>query len=378
MGYPSSWERHGVTQDVRRRAAAFAFGGQCKGALPEERGRAICKLQQPELKAAFAAIYGCHTTSCKNAWMRGKLLQAIGLDAHWKPGAGQPSVQAAQSLPSSSGACKAAVMRAGAAMRRPRAPAAGGAKRRRRGADAAPDAAAGPALLSATVGGAGVPVVHLLLPLLTQPAWPATPSTIEPPLLAFAPPALPGPALEPQLQPEAAPFFPPVPAWDGALPAALDAELAAALWGTPAAAAFAAVRPDAAAVALAAEPAAPPCSLQEYAVQQQQYECRCLQYQGRQPASLPFTEQDVQATARQAMLPPRPPRPPSQCQGRQRRRQAAATQLEQHRADEQELFSHSLTLPGPEDMPSSPFSVAAATDGQVSLAVPADPSCQLA
>lgn len=45
MGYPSSWERHSINGDVKRRAAAFAFGGQPVAALPEEQGRAIWDLQ---------------------------------------------------------------------------------------------------------------------------------------------------------------------------------------------------------------------------------------------------------------------------------------------------------------------------------------------
>lgn len=34
--------------------------------------------RQPQLRAAFAAIYNCETASCNKPWMRGKLLQGEG------------------------------------------------------------------------------------------------------------------------------------------------------------------------------------------------------------------------------------------------------------------------------------------------------------
>lgn len=45
MGYPSSWEQHSITEDTRRRAAAFAFDGQNAASLQEEQGQAIWNLQ---------------------------------------------------------------------------------------------------------------------------------------------------------------------------------------------------------------------------------------------------------------------------------------------------------------------------------------------
>ncbi|WP_289490271.1 hypothetical protein, partial [Klebsiella pneumoniae] len=46
---------------------------------------AIFDLQQRELRDLFIKIYKTRTVSCNNKWMRGKLLQAIGLGTRWEP-----------------------------------------------------------------------------------------------------------------------------------------------------------------------------------------------------------------------------------------------------------------------------------------------------
>lgn len=70
--------RHEVTEQVAA-AAAAAMG---KGSAAAE---SIWHLRQPELRARFRQVYGVQTTSGNNGWMRGKLLQAIGFDARWRP-----------------------------------------------------------------------------------------------------------------------------------------------------------------------------------------------------------------------------------------------------------------------------------------------------
>ncbi|EFN51487.1 hypothetical protein CHLNCDRAFT_55051 [Chlorella variabilis] len=70
--------RHGVTAEVR--AAAAAWLGSDAGLA----GRAICQLRKKELQEMFQRVYGATTSSCNNDWLRGKLLQAVGLPARWR------------------------------------------------------------------------------------------------------------------------------------------------------------------------------------------------------------------------------------------------------------------------------------------------------
>lgn len=71
--------RHEVTEVVAA-AAATHFGSDRPAAA-----LSIWQLRQPELRHFFSLIYGAPTSSGNNDWMRGKLLQAVGMDARWRP-----------------------------------------------------------------------------------------------------------------------------------------------------------------------------------------------------------------------------------------------------------------------------------------------------
>ncbi|PRW57828.1 hypothetical protein C2E21_3333 [Chlorella sorokiniana] len=71
--------KHAVSSEVR--AAAIAEFGVDQ----TEAGTAICRLRQPNLRAMFSKVYGVETKSGNNDWMRGKLLQAVGLPNRWRP-----------------------------------------------------------------------------------------------------------------------------------------------------------------------------------------------------------------------------------------------------------------------------------------------------
>ncbi|PSC73231.1 hypothetical protein C2E20_3461 [Micractinium conductrix] len=72
--------RHELT--VETQAAAVAHFG---AATAEDAAHVVWTLKQRELQEAFSKVYGTPTASCNNEWMRGKLLQALGLNARWRP-----------------------------------------------------------------------------------------------------------------------------------------------------------------------------------------------------------------------------------------------------------------------------------------------------
>ncbi|KAL4424030.1 hypothetical protein ABPG75_001331 [Micractinium tetrahymenae] len=77
--------RHELTAEAQAAAVAH-FGAESV----DEAAHKVWALKQRELQEAFAKVYGQKTSSCNNEWMRGKLLQALGLDSRWRP----PSLQA--------------------------------------------------------------------------------------------------------------------------------------------------------------------------------------------------------------------------------------------------------------------------------------------
>ncbi|KAL4423538.1 hypothetical protein ABPG77_006561 [Micractinium sp. CCAP 211/92] len=88
--------RHELTAEAQAAAVAH-FGAESV----DEAAHKVWGLKQRELQEAFAKVYGQKTSSCNNEWMRGKLLQALGLDSRWRPPALQPT------HPHSAAACDA-------------------------------------------------------------------------------------------------------------------------------------------------------------------------------------------------------------------------------------------------------------------------------
>ncbi|KAL4434390.1 hypothetical protein ABPG75_000831 [Micractinium tetrahymenae] len=79
--------RHQVSQDVAA-AATATFNVQPHTDMAQV-GAAILQLRQPLLRQTFARVFGVHTSSGNNDWMRGKLLQAVGLGSRWRPESAQ-------------------------------------------------------------------------------------------------------------------------------------------------------------------------------------------------------------------------------------------------------------------------------------------------
>ncbi|KAL4448590.1 hypothetical protein ABPG75_005809 [Micractinium tetrahymenae] len=108
--------RHSVTDEARAAAVERFCGGDAGRA--EEGAAGIWKLQQKDLRTAFEAVYGTPTSSCNNGWMRGKLLQALGLSSHWQSPREAPPSPAAPELPPVEAEPGAEVSRFGRRVRR--------------------------------------------------------------------------------------------------------------------------------------------------------------------------------------------------------------------------------------------------------------------
>lgn len=235
------------------------------------------------------------------------------------------------------------------------------------------------ASLRAPAAGEGMQVVHLLLPLLTQPPLPDTPPAIEPALPAVALGAL-RPAA--QLQPDTRLFPQLLPTHSSLAQAAFDHDHGAtAPW-----AASAAATPVQPAAGAATDPPGMLHTLGEGLARQQQYELRRVQYEAEQrqyeqrrvqyeaehPACPLAVAQWLQARAPQATQPMQlqpvlqrmqpPPQPVLGQAWQWPRRQPAGSGTEQASAAEREVLPLSILLPGAEGLPPSPFSGAAAME----------------